>query len=243
MDREPTMRAEPTSSDRRQNPENCAEDDRRTLEMDFARGPGLSRGEQTLVSRFASVLRFNDFMTALMVAATAFSAFATWRTAKVTNLLFNVAERPYIGVLDVRLERPGMTWDSAERSALTGQKDNDAHLIVDCRNFGHVQASDGVARVQVLIDGRLLPHQEGSLSTNNIGIVSPNVPHLLYRFIPLDVFKAVLGGKSRMVVHVMVNYRGPAGQAFCYNELMTYEPHSDRFIASGGSDRCDGEIY
>ncbi len=237
------MPDERASANRRETAENCAEADRQTLETDFASGPGLSRSEQTLVSRFASVLRFNDFMTALMVTATAFSAFATWRTAKVTSLLFNVAERPYIGVLDVRLERPGVTLDSAERSALTGQEDNDAHVIVDCRNFGHVQASDGVARVRVLVDGHVLPHQEGSLSTNNIGIVSPNVPHLLYRFIPLDVFKAVLEGKSRMVVNVMFNYRGPAGQAFCYNEVMTYEPHSDRFIASGGNDRCDGEIY
>jgi hypothetical protein len=243
MERETKMPDDRASANRLEKVENHAADDRRTLEMDFASGPGLSRGEQTLVSRFASVLRFNDFMTALMVAVTAFSAFATWKTAKVTNLLFNVAERPYIGVLDVRLERPGVTLDSAERSALTGQKDNDAHVIVDCRNFGHVQASDGVARVRVLIDGRLLPHQEGSLSTNNMGIISPDVPHLLYRFIPLEIFKAVLAGKSRMVVHVMVNYRGPAGQAFCYNELMTYEPHSDRFIASGGNDRCDGEIY
>src|SRR6266849_3870448 len=59
---------------------------------------GLTRGERSLIRRFSEALRFADFMALLMVAATAFSAFATWRTAQVTNLLFSIAERPYIGV-------------------------------------------------------------------------------------------------------------------------------------------------
>ncbi len=48
---------------------------------------GLTRGERSLIRRFSEALRFADFMALLMVAATAFSAFATWRTAQVTNLL------------------------------------------------------------------------------------------------------------------------------------------------------------
>ncbi len=228
------MPDERKSKNPRRTPENGSNaEDRHTLDMDFADGPGLTRGERTLVSRLANVLRFNDFMTLLMVMATAFSAFSTWRTAKVTGLLYSVAERPYLGVLDVRFEN----------SAAAPIQDHDMHLVVDCRNFGHVQATDGVARVRVMIDGRVLPHQPGSLAVNNIGMVSPNAPHLLFRFIPLNVYQAVRAGKSRMVVQTIVNYRGPGGRAFCYNELTTYEPHSDRFIASGGNDRCDGEIY
>jgi len=57
-------------------------DDDPKLEQDFARAPGLSRGERKVVQRLADVLRFNDFMTVMMVIATALSAFATWRTAR-----------------------------------------------------------------------------------------------------------------------------------------------------------------
>ncbi len=231
------MAADGNFSDSPQSSEDRAGDPLRTLEMDFAQGPGLTREEDTLIRRITSVLRFNDFMTLLMVAATALSAFSTWRTAKVTSLLFTVAERPYIGVLDVRFEARDQPADAISST------DGDAHLVVDCRNFGHVQATDGVARVGVLIDGHTLPHQTGSLAINNIGMVSPTVPHLIYRFIPAAAYQAVRAGRARMVVHVVFNYRGPGEREFCYNELMTYQPRSNRFIASGGSDRCDGAVY
>ena len=220
--------------------ENDADDPRRTLETDFADAPGLTSGERRLARRLTSALRFTDLMTALMVAATAFSAFATWRTAKVTSLLFYVAERPYVGVLDVRFETAG---HSSNPALSGGDVDGDAHLVVDCRNFGHVQATDGVARVRVLIDGHALPHQAGSFAINNIGMVSPSAPHLIYRFIPAAIYRTVRAGHARMVVQVMFNYRGPSEREFCYNETMTYEPHANQFIASGGSDHCDGAVY
>ena len=91
------------------------------LEQDFANAPGFSRGERKVVQRLSDVLRFTDFMTAMMVVATIFSAFATWRTARVTDLLFTIAERPYIGV---------------ERVAVDSVDAEFARLMIDCRNFG-----------------------------------------------------------------------------------------------------------
>ena len=61
---------------------------------DFATAPGIPRRERLAFRRLSDVLRFTDFMTFMMVVATAFSAFATWRSARVTSLLFAVAERP-----------------------------------------------------------------------------------------------------------------------------------------------------
>src|SRR5260370_13444292 len=98
---------------------------------------GLTRGERSLIKRFSEVLRFADFMAVLMVAATAFSAFATWRTAQVTNLLFSIAERPYIGVQRT-------TFDSIGADA--------ARVTIDFRHFGQGSATDGVAPIRLLVD-------------------------------------------------------------------------------------------
>jgi hypothetical protein len=198
------------------------------LEQDFANAPSLSRGERRFFQRLFNVLQITDFMTAMMVVATFFSAYATWRTAQVTNLLFSVAERPYIGV---------------ERTSIDSVDANFARLVIDCRNFGQVQATGGVARVAVVIDGKRLPESQGELATENIGVVSPTVPHQIFRFIPIDLYNKVRDGEARMIVHTSFNYRSPDDREFCYSELMTYDRRSMGFVPSGGNDRCDGEIY
>jgi hypothetical protein len=198
------------------------------LEQDFANAPSLSRGERRFFQRLFNVLQITDFMTAMMVVATFFSAYATWRTAQVTNLLFSVAERPYIGV---------------ERTWIDSMDANFARLVIDCRNFGQVQATGGVARVTVVIDGKRLPQTHGGLATENIGVVSPTVPHQIFRFIPIDIFNKVRDGEARMIVHTAFNYRSPDDREFCYSELMTYDRRLAGFVPSGGNDRCDGEIY
>jgi hypothetical protein len=40
----------------------------------------------------------------LRVIATGFSAFATWRTAQVTSLVFAIADRPFLGVSKLEFE-------------------------------------------------------------------------------------------------------------------------------------------
>jgi len=198
------------------------------LEPNFATAPGLSRGERKVVQRLSDILRFTDFMTAMMVIATIFSAYATWRTARVTNLLFTIAERPYIG---------------AARVAIDSIDAEFARLVIDCRNFGQVSATGGVGRVSVFIDGKLLPKAIGGVAIENIGIVSPTVPHLLFRFIPISLFNPVHDGHSKMVVRIAFDYRGPDQRQFCYRELMTYDRRLASFVPSGGDDHCDAEIY
>ena len=187
---------------------------------------GLTRGERSLIGRFSEILQFADFMAVLMVAATAFSAFATWRTAQVTNLLFSIAERPYIGV---------------ERVAFDSIGSDAARLTIDFRNFGQVSAIDGVATIRELVDGK--PLERGAAATINVGMVSPTVPHLSFRFIPADLYKKMLDGKAHLVVQVIITYRGPDQREFCYDQLLTYDHRVNAFGSSGGTDKCSGAIY
>jgi hypothetical protein len=198
------------------------------LDPDFATAPGFSRAERKVVQRLSDVLRFNDFMTAMMVIATIFSAYATWRTARVTNLLFTIAERPYIG---------------AARVAIDSVDTEFARLLIDCRNFGQVSATASVGRVSVFIDGQLLPKVIGGTAIENIGIIPPTVPHLLFRFVPISLFNPVRDGRSKMVVRIMFDYQGPDQRQFCYNELMTYDRRLASFVPSGGNDHCGAEVY
>ena len=199
-----------------------------SVEPDFATAAGIARDERTVVRRLSKVLRFNDFMTVMMVIATIFSAFATWRTAQVTNLLFAIAERPYIGV-----ER--VTVDSIDADF--------ARVMVDCRNFGNVSANDGVARIDVIMDGKILSGTMAEADTQNLGIVSPTVPHRIFRFVPKTLYEQVREGRSRMIVRVVFDYRGPDQRQFCYSELMSYDRRTTDFISTGGSNRCDGQVF
>ena len=187
---------------------------------------GLTRGERSLIRRFSEALRFADFMAVLMVAATAFSALATWRTAQVTSLLFSIAERPYVGV---------------ERVVFCPIGSDAARLTIDFRNFGQVSAVGGVATIRELVDGK--PLERGAAATINVGMVSPTVPHLNFRFIPADLYKKILDGQAHLVVQVIITYRGPDQREFCYDQLLTYDHRVNAFGSSGGTDKCSGAIY
>jgi hypothetical protein len=189
---------------------------------------GLTRGERSIIRRISEALKFADFMGVLMVAATLMSAFATWRTASLTETLFTISERPYVGIQEA-------SFDSVRGDM--------ARLRVDFRNFGHVSATDGVARVWILINGKRLPHQRGGASTINVGMISPNVPHIAYRFLPNKIYNAVVDGNAKMVVQTAIIYRGPDQREFCYHELQTYDDRAGAFVSTGGDDRCGGAIY
>jgi hypothetical protein len=79
------------------------------------------------IRTFAGYLEFADLMAFLMVAATAFSGYATWRTATIANQFLTSSERPYFGAEAVRLDqsRPGAP-----------------RVYIDYRNFGHVPADN-----------------------------------------------------------------------------------------------------
>ena len=65
----------------------------------------LTSAEKSMMRRLTEVLRFADFMALLMVAATAFSGYAAWRTAQVTSHIFALEERPFIGIERVTFEQ------------------------------------------------------------------------------------------------------------------------------------------
>ncbi len=185
--------------------------------------------ERSLVRRFSSAIRFADFMALLMVAATGFSAYATWRTAQVTHELFTVAERPYIGMQRV-------SFDVIDRTS--------ARLIIDLRNFGSVSARAAVARFRLLVDGKVLPEAaNGDESTVNVGNFSPQVPHPFHLFVPLKVYDDARAGRAMIVLYVRLTFQSPDERPFCYNEIMSYDYRADTFDPKGGDDLCDSEIF
>src|SRR5579863_6539841 len=133
----------------------------------------LLRTERSLLSRLAQAVKLADFMAVLMVLATFFSAYATWRTALVTNTIFAVADRPFLGVQQVSFE-------TIDRQHPT--------IAVNFRNFGNIPALDAIVGAHALIDGKMVKASADNLSEINAGILSPNVPHTFYLFIPLDQY-------------------------------------------------------
>jgi hypothetical protein len=185
--------------------------------------------ERSLLRRVGSAIRFADFMAIFMVAATTFSAYATWRLTHLTGQILQVAERPYLGI-------HGVKFDIIDPAS--------ARLIVDCRNFGNVSASDGSVRLHVLVDGKPLPSHETLDDTSiNVGMFTPTVPHPFHLFIPTPIYEQAHGGKVHFVLHVQITYQGPDHRQYCYSEIMKYDHRADAFDPAGGNDRCDGEIY
>ena len=181
------------------------------------------KAERSLLSRLNNIVRMTDLMAFLMVAATAMSAYATWRSAKISNLLFLVAERPYIGVEHVDIERP----------------DNGAaRIVIEYRNFGHIPAVATVVSGRVTLDGKPAGDGDARGRTVNAGIISPGVAHHLYSYLSDDAYHAIVDGRSEATVTVSASYRGPAGNQFCYSEHFAYDRRSGWFGAAGGSDDC-----
>jgi hypothetical protein len=189
----------------------------------------IIRTERSLLARLAQALKLADFMAILMVLATFFSAYATWRTALVTSTIFAVADRPFIGVQQV---------------AFSGTDPQHPVISVNFRNFGSIPALDTIISVHAVVDGKVVRLPAGTMSEMDAGIVSPNVPHDFYIFIPVEKYQAVAAGKSNLQVHVKVLYKGPAHQVqLCYFERFAYDLRVNVFMASGGTDKCGTEVF
>ena len=87
------------------NPARQSQSEQRGRTPDPAAPERLTTAEKSLIRRFTEVLRFADFVALLMVAATAFSAYAAWRTAQVTSHIFALEERPFLGVERITFEQ------------------------------------------------------------------------------------------------------------------------------------------
>lgn len=190
----------------------------------------LIRRQRTQFSRVTEFIRLADFMAILMVLATAFTAFATWRTAEVTSMIFAVTDRPFIGVQRV-------TFEAAESKAPI--------IVVDFRNFGHIPAADAIVNVQALFDGKVLKHDGDEMSSVDQGIVSPGVPHFFYTFMTPDQYKQVISGAARLMVNVKVEYKGPElSHSYCYFEKVVYDFRAASFRHAGGTDKCrNSDVY
>jgi hypothetical protein len=189
----------------------------------------IIRTERSILARLARAIKVADLMAILMVLATFFSAYATWRTALVTTAIFAVADRPFLGV-----ERVSFQVTDPARPM----------IIVNYKNFGNIPALETIVSVHAVVDGKMVRPVADAMSEIDAGIVSPNVPHYFYIALPADKYQAAIAGKSNLQVHVSVVYKGPArGTELCYFERFAYEPRLNIFQASGGDDRCGTEIF
>lgn len=189
----------------------------------------ILRSERSLLARLSQAIKLADFMALLMVLATFFSAYATWRTARVTSAIFAVADRPFLGVQQV---------------AFQATDSQHPRIAVEFRNYGSIQALDAVVGAHAVVDGKVVKDPEYPMTETEAGILSPNVPHTFYLTMPRDQFQAVVAGKSNLQVHVRMIYKGPAHvEELCYFERFAYDFRSGIFGASGGNDRCTSEIF
>ena len=116
-----------------------------------------------------------------MVLATFFSAYATWRTALVTSTIFAVADRPFLGVQQISFQETDTQHPT---------------IVVNFRNFGSIPALDAIVGAHAVIDGKVIKAPADIMSEMNAGILSPNVPHSFYVFIPPEKYA---GGGRRQI--------------------------------------------
>ena len=185
------------------------------------------RREHAEEQRVSRVIGLTDLLAVLMVVATGFSAFATWRTAQVTSLVFAVADRPFMGVAKLEFEATDTT---------------DPHLTVVYKNFGRIPAVDGLVTVDAWIDGKLAPDPfPGAMDVHETGSIAPDVDQFFYRYFSADSYKAVVGGKSRLRVDVRIDYKGLAPNTqYCDFKRFVYDYRTATFRHAGGSNKCRG---
>jgi hypothetical protein len=186
--------------------------------------------EREILRTERRILSIADLMALLMVAATAFSAFATWRTEQVSELIFAISDRPFIGVEKVSFDRT-----DTEQPA----------IVVDFRNFGPIPADDAILKVMPLLDGKPIPPRDGEMTDSNQGVISPGVPHFFYAFLLPEEYKKAVSGVARLMVRVSVEYKGPElRRQYCYLEKLFYDFHTNTFRHAGGNTRCGNtDIY
>jgi len=170
------------------------------------------------------ILTTADVMALLMVAATAMTAFATWRTYRISDLVLQISERPFLGVQQVAFERT----NTAEPV-----------IVVDFRNFGPIPAEATTITVTASLDGKQIPPRNGEMTDINQGVVSPGVPHFFYVFLQKDEYERSMSGAAQLIVRISMVYKGPAlGRTFCLAKKVFYDYHVGGFRPDGGTSEC-----
>jgi len=189
----------------------------------------IIRRDRSQLARLSEAIKLADFMAILMVMATFFSAYATWRTSVVTSTIFAVADRPFLGVQEVTFQ----TQDSGHPT-----------ILVSYKNFGNIPALDTIVAIHAVVDGKVVRPPGDTMSEIDAGIASPEVPHTFFISLPPEKFQAVTAGKSNLQVHVSMLYKGPAhATQLCYFERFAYNIRLNMFQASGGSDACGTDVF
>jgi hypothetical protein len=172
-----------------------------------------------LLKRIASALEITDLIALMMVLVTALSAYATWKTAQVTNEILLTSQRPYIGIESVNFAN--------------------GTIVADLRNFGTVQAEDALISIVLKVNGKdVSGHSEPQQQEAPI-VLSPWVPHPFYRHLTADTYRDAAQGKTNLVVEIRVRYRGPRGDEHCYLTRHSYDYLDRVFYSSGGSLSCE----
>ena len=184
---------------------------------------GLSKRERRMLGNIAEYLGFADFLALMMVTATAFTGYATWRTAAIARSIFLSSERPYIGVKSVEIDasHPG-----------------DPRVEIRYENFGHVSAESARVVRSLMIDGKRVASET---KTRNAGILSPEVTHRLHLHIPSASYAAIINGHATLKVELAAAYTGPGRGPLCYLERFVYLADEKEFEVDGGSTRCDDQ--
>lgn len=189
----------------------------------------LIRSERSAAAKLSNVIRLADFMALLMVMATLFSAYATWRTAQVTERVFAVTDRPFLGVRSVAFQQTDSTTPT---------------ITVAFVNFGQIPALDVMVGVDALLDGKPLVQPNTTISSAEVGIASPTVMHDFDYFVTPASYHAVLSGKARLQVRVRLEYKGAERHgAYCYFERADYDYRTAEFRMDGGSDKCRSDVF
>jgi hypothetical protein len=196
---------------------------------------GLNRTEKRILSAQRAARRTQEITNLLMVAATvlmavatAFSALASWRMARVATDIFQASERPYVGVESIRL-------DANNPSGPTSW--------VVFKNFGSVPADRTVIDVSTSIDGHLVTGGLGEQHVvMSLGVLTPETTYLFGALFPRNYASAVVTGKSRIVVSVRAHYRDAPGKHYCFQMDYIYYWPLKKYDPAGGSNRCTGDM-
>ncbi|MGH7814818.1 MAG: hypothetical protein ACREQI_12540 [Candidatus Binataceae bacterium] len=170
--------------------------------------------------------------TCMMAVATGLSAWATWRYEKVTERIFTVSDRPYIGVqkISLALDDPKLPYAS-----------------IDYTNFGTVPSEESTIQAWASVDGRVVSFDPlhrglGQKIKLDLGALSPHTPHLFAAYFPEQYVDAVLKGRSQFKVTVDIHYKDAAKTPYCYRMNFRYFPPLKSFDPDGGSSECWGDI-
>lgn len=181
----------------------------------------MSSGGEVSRSTLRNLMGLQDLMALLMVVATTFTGYATWKYVQVSRAVFRSAERPYLGVNGIRVDQTDPTRPL---------------LVIEYRDFSSIPADRSVLSVRPTIDGRPFPNEQEE--PIQLGILSPQVSHFWHMLIPTDSVRQILDGKALLSLTIAFSYGDTGDDGYCYRMKFEYDPKVRDFTPAGGSDRC-----